>query len=115
MLRLGTLLQPLASTTDEQLLRDSAVTLPILDVQLPIRGFYTFVPWLFLLAHFNVLFQLTQLARKLRVFDRYVGDVREPERTALRERLPNILRPPAGRPPAPPRHAGRGERRSTTW
>jgi hypothetical protein len=34
----------IGSTTDEQLLRVSPVTLPLLNVQLPIRVFYAFVP-----------------------------------------------------------------------
>jgi uncharacterized protein YjbI with pentapeptide repeats len=57
------------STTDEMLFRVSPVTLPLLNLQLPIKGFYTFAPYLFLLIHFNLLFQLHFLAKTLRQFD----------------------------------------------
>ncbi len=33
----------------------SPVKLPIVNVPLPIVGFYALVPWLFLLLHFNLL------------------------------------------------------------
>src|SRR5215510_5693176 len=55
----------IGSTTDVQLLKSSPVTLPLLNVQLPIVGFYVFVPWLLLLFYFNLLLQLTLLAQKL--------------------------------------------------
>src|SRR2546429_3439839 len=55
----------IGSTTDVQLLKVSPVTLPLLNVQLPIVGFYVFVPWLLLLFYFNLLLHLTLLAQKL--------------------------------------------------
>ena len=51
----------IASTTDEQLLRVSSVTLPLLNVALPILGFYIITPWLFVLFHFNLLYQYAML------------------------------------------------------
>ncbi|MCP4115599.1 MAG: pentapeptide repeat-containing protein [Desulfobacteraceae bacterium] len=80
----------IASTTSEQLLRGIPVTLPLLDVQLPIVQFYKFVPFLFLLFHFNLLFQFALLARKLRVFDRFAANLPDEENTALKERLFNF-------------------------
>jgi hypothetical protein len=69
-LLLGTYIATIiGSTTDEQLLTISPVTLPILNVQLPILGFYIFVPWLFLLFHFNLLLQVYLLAFKLHPLD----------------------------------------------
>ena len=59
----------IASTTHEQLLRVSPVTLPLLNVGVPIVGFYAFVPWLLLLFHFNLLLQLYLLSRKLHRLD----------------------------------------------
>jgi hypothetical protein len=44
----------IGSTTDMQLLKGSPVTLPLLNVQLPIVGFYAMVPWLLWLLYFNV-------------------------------------------------------------
>jgi uncharacterized protein YjbI with pentapeptide repeats len=53
------------STTDMQLLKVSPVTLPLLNVQLPIVGFYFVVPWLLVLFYFNLLLHLTFLAQRL--------------------------------------------------
>src|SRR5688500_2445767 len=77
----------IASTTDEQLLRVSSVTLPLLNVAMPILGFYIVIPWLFVLFHFNLLYQYTLLGRKLRVFDRLAAQLPEADGIALRERL----------------------------
>ncbi len=55
--------------TDVQLLKVSPVTLPLLNVQLPIVGFYVVVPWLLPLFYFNLLLQLTLLAQKLHRFN----------------------------------------------
>jgi len=55
----------IGSTTDVQLLKVSPVTLPLLNVQLPIVGFYVVVPWLLLLIYFNLLLHLTFLAQRL--------------------------------------------------
>ena len=65
----------IGSTTDEQLLRISPVTLPILNVQLPIKAFYAIIPWLLLLVHFNCLLYLALLARTLRMFEQQAKEV----------------------------------------
>jgi hypothetical protein len=80
----------IASTTDEQLLRVSSVTLPLLNVAMPILGFYIVIPWLFVLFHFNLLYQYALLARKLQVFDRLAIPLPEADGTTLRERLANF-------------------------
>jgi hypothetical protein len=56
-------------TTDEQLLRESPVRLPIVDVGLPLVAFYWIAPFLFVLFHFNLLLQLYLLSVKLRRLD----------------------------------------------
>lgn len=58
----------IASTTDEQLLRISPVELPIIGVEVPLTGFYIFVPCLFVLLHFNLLIHLGLTSRKLKGF-----------------------------------------------
>jgi len=58
------------STTDLMLLKDTPVKMPLLDVELPITGFYTFAPYFFLLLHFNLLLQFSLLADKVHRFDR---------------------------------------------
>ena len=77
----------IASTTDCQLLLISPVTLPLLNVQLPILGFYIFVPWLFLLAHFNLLLQLFLMSDKLRVFVRASAALPDGEAESLHKQL----------------------------
>jgi uncharacterized protein YjbI with pentapeptide repeats len=46
-----------ASTEHEQLLRISAVKLPLLDIDIPIVQFYLFSPLLILILHFHLLLQ----------------------------------------------------------
>jgi uncharacterized protein YjbI with pentapeptide repeats len=76
------------STTDVQLLKRSPVTLPLLNVPLPIVGFYFIVPWLLLLIYFNLLLHLTFLAQRLHrfnaVLDAFTDDAaREDQRERL--------------------------------
>ncbi|MGH6900086.1 MAG: pentapeptide repeat-containing protein [Geminicoccaceae bacterium] len=68
------------STTHEQLLRESPVTLPLLNVGLPLVGFYWVAPALLVLLHLNLLIQLYLLSQKLHRLDRairLVGDVEQ--------------------------------------
>lgn len=60
------------STTDLMLLKNTPVTMPLLNVELPITGFYTFAPYFFLLLHFNLLLQFSLLADKTHRFDQAV-------------------------------------------
>ncbi len=57
------------STTHEQLLRESPVTLPLLGVGLPLFGFYWIAPALFVLLHLNLLLQFYLLSGKLHRLD----------------------------------------------
>ncbi|MGZ4969568.1 MAG: pentapeptide repeat-containing protein [Methylobacter sp.] len=61
-------------TTHDDLLRISPVKLPILDVDLPLTTFYSFVPWMVVLLHFNLLMQLELLSCKLWNLDRDIPD-----------------------------------------
>ncbi len=76
----------IGSTTDLQLLKDSPVTLPVLNVGLPIVGFYLLVPWLLLLLHFNLLLQLYLLSRKLHLVDGAIATL-EDEREREEQRV----------------------------
>lgn len=58
-----------ASTTHEQLLRSGPVELPIVNVKVPLFGFYWIAPALYVLLHFNLLVQLALLANKLHRLD----------------------------------------------
>jgi uncharacterized protein YjbI with pentapeptide repeats len=72
-------------TTHEDLLRISPVKLPILDVELPLTTFYSFVPWMLVLLHFNMLMQLELLSCKLWNLDRDLPDT--PAGKQVRDRL----------------------------
>ncbi|HEX5079233.1 MAG TPA: pentapeptide repeat-containing protein [Geminicoccaceae bacterium] len=62
------------STTHEQLLRESPVTLPLLNVGLPLAGFYWVAPALFVLLHLDLLLQFYMLSGKLHRLDRALGE-----------------------------------------
>lgn len=80
----------IASTTDEQLLCIGPVILPLLNVELPIKGFYAVVPWLFFLFHFNLLLQLYLLARRLYDFDEALNPLPPQANRELRQRMFNF-------------------------
>ncbi len=56
-------------TTDLDLLMGKGVKLPVVNVDVPIVGFYAFAPYIVVLVHFNLLLQLQLLSRKLFAFD----------------------------------------------
>jgi uncharacterized protein YjbI with pentapeptide repeats len=56
-------------TTDLDLLIGKGVKLPIVDVEVPIVGFYLSAPMLIVLVHFNLLLQLQIFSRKLYALD----------------------------------------------
>ena len=72
-------------TTDMDLLIGKGVKLPIVDVKVPIVGFYAFAPYLIVLVHFNLLLQLQLLSRKLYAFD--AAAPKEERIGGLRDRL----------------------------
>jgi uncharacterized protein YjbI with pentapeptide repeats len=72
-------------TTDLNLLIGKLIRLPIVDVEVPLTGFYLIAPWLLVLLHFNLLFQLQILSRKLHVFN---ADIQKDDNSnTLRDRL----------------------------
>jgi len=62
----------IGSTTDLMLVKDEDITLPIINVGLPVWGFYLVAPLLFSLLHLNLLVQLKLLAGKLWDLDRCI-------------------------------------------
>jgi uncharacterized protein YjbI with pentapeptide repeats len=75
------------STTDEMLLRISPVTLPLLNLKLPIKGFYAFAPYLFLMTHFNLLMQLNLLASMLHRLNQQLEGLPRENRESMQTRL----------------------------
>lgn len=59
----------LASVSHKDLLLNSAVNLPIVDVKLPLFSFFLFGPYLLVLVHFGLLMQHVTLSQKLAAFD----------------------------------------------
>ena len=57
------------STTDLDLLMGKGVRLPVVNVDVPIVGFYACASYIVVLVHFNLLLQLQLLSRKLFAFD----------------------------------------------
>ena len=78
----------IGGTTHLQLLLESPITLPLLNVGLPLVAFYWIAPFLFLLLHLNLLVQLYLLSRKLVRFDEVVTKVgNEASQAELRSQL----------------------------
>lgn len=72
-------------TTDIDLLTGRGVKLPVINVDVPIVGFYAFAPFLVVLVHFNLLLQLQLLSRELFAFD--AAAPQEEHFGGLRDRL----------------------------
>jgi uncharacterized protein YjbI with pentapeptide repeats len=61
------------STTDLDLLLGKGIKLPVVDVEVPIVGFYATVPYLLVLVHFNLLLVLQLHSRKLYALDQAIS------------------------------------------
>jgi hypothetical protein len=79
------------ATTHAQLLRSDAITLPILNVDIGLFGFYWISPALFVLFHFNLLIQLCLLSNKLQRLDEAVEGLHDPARADRRAALSQFL------------------------
>ncbi len=62
-----------ASTTDEKLVREEIVTLPLLNTPISIVGFYTLAPVILLAYHIYLVVFLNTLARRVRPLRRVLG------------------------------------------
>jgi uncharacterized protein YjbI with pentapeptide repeats len=56
-------------TTDLDLLLGKGVRLPVVNVDVSLKGFFALAPYIVVLVHFNLLLQLQLLSRKLFAFD----------------------------------------------
>jgi uncharacterized protein YjbI with pentapeptide repeats len=77
----------------EALLRQTPIKLPVLNVELPLVGFFWIAPLFFLLFHFYLFLQLVILVRKVASFEvnLRVAVATEPEREEYRRRLDTFL------------------------
>jgi uncharacterized protein YjbI with pentapeptide repeats len=83
----------IASTTDEMLVKGSLVTLPLLNTQIPISGwfgFYTVAPWLVVVLHLDRMLQFSTLGAKLGELRAQVSQLTDEKRASLRQRIPNL-------------------------
>ncbi|ADW17177.1 pentapeptide repeat protein [Desulfobulbus propionicus DSM 2032] len=72
-------------TTDTDLLTGRGVKLPVINVDVPLVGFYAIAPFLVVLVHFNLLLHLQLLSRELFAFD--AATPQEERFGGLRDRL----------------------------
>ncbi len=77
----------IASTNDLDLLLYSPIKLPILTIEIDLKGFYTWTPWLYLIVHAYTLLNLSLLSDKLDYFDNCCQDLEYPQRLHLRKQL----------------------------
>jgi hypothetical protein len=57
------------TTTHLQLLKHSPITLPIINIGVNIKWFFTLVPWLYLVIHANMLLILALLTDKINLLE----------------------------------------------
>jgi uncharacterized protein YjbI with pentapeptide repeats len=82
-----------ATVTHRQLLLAEPLKLPVLDISLPLWGFFFLAPILFVILHVYVLLQLLLLARTAAAYNAAVerADLLPEENASLRQRLANTL------------------------
>jgi hypothetical protein len=82
------------TTTHRMLFLESPLKLPVLNIDLPLLGFYVLAPIIFVVLHFYMLLNLVLLARTARTFEdasvRAFPDDGEPRET-FRIRIENTL------------------------
>jgi uncharacterized protein YjbI with pentapeptide repeats len=77
--------------TDEKLLHDGAVALPLIEkTDLPYSKFFLVAPWLMVFVHAELLMHLGMLADKLRAFRVSLRTLPEKKQQELRTRLANF-------------------------
>jgi len=79
--------------THRQLLFEEPIKLPVLNIDLPIAGFFVLSPVLFLVFHSYVLLQVLLLGRTAAAYNEALDHtIKQPKANAsLRQRLANTL------------------------
>jgi uncharacterized protein YjbI with pentapeptide repeats len=79
--------------THKDLFLETPVKLPGLGVDVPLRGYFVFVPAFILALHFYLTLQLSGVVEKIREYDRVLGEAKIDwhHATWLRQRLDNSL------------------------
>ena len=84
---LAYLLVTITSTTHADLLVNNPVTLPVLQVKVPLLDFFIFAPVLLLLLHLGLLVQHAVTAKKLHALNTALEGLDDAKRGLVRERL----------------------------
>jgi uncharacterized protein YjbI with pentapeptide repeats len=81
------------AVTHEALLKQTPIKLPVLNVELPVVGFFWIAPIFFILFHFYLFLQLLILVRKVASYNTHLNDLiaTEKEREEYRRRLDTFL------------------------
>ena len=77
----------LLSTDDIQILLYSPLKLPLLNIDIDLKGFYSLTPWIFGIVHLNLLIIFSILTHKLHHFESCIHPLSWPDRTNFRSRL----------------------------
>jgi hypothetical protein len=87
------LLTATATVAHRQLFLAEPLKLPVLNIDLPLLGFFFLAPVLFVILHVYVLLQVLLLARTAAVYNTAVerADLPPEENAALRQRLANTM------------------------
>jgi len=87
------LLTATTTVTHRQLFLAEPLKLPVLNIDLPLLGFFFLAPVLFVILHVYVLLQVLLLARTAAVYNTAVerADLPPEENAALRQRLANTM------------------------
>jgi hypothetical protein len=82
-----------AAVTHRDLLQENPVNLPVLQVKLPLIGFFAVAPMFFLINHFFLLLQLFGLGQRLREFNDEITktDLDEAARRQVRRKLDTFV------------------------
>jgi uncharacterized protein YjbI with pentapeptide repeats len=81
------------SVTHEMMLKELAIKLPVLSVELPVFAFFVISPFFFLLFHFYLFLQILMLVRKINGYNKVLHEriADSEDRNAFRRRLDTFL------------------------
>ncbi len=81
------------TTTHPMLFREDPLKLPVLNIDLPLIGFYVLAPFIFVVFHFYMLLNLVLLARTAKAFDEALklAPLTDDARENFRMRIENTM------------------------
>lgn len=77
----------LGTTDDLQFFDRAPLTLPLLNVEISLSGFYRYTPWLYFIVHANLLLVFSIIAEKHRYFAVLLDNCAWPDRLHMRQQL----------------------------